>query len=374
MLARSIPVASLAPGDPDLKLFYDTTRQLVSGVDLRRLHDEDTSFDRQWWARAAELGWTALLAPEELGGGSITGSGVADLAVLVTELGKHAAPGPLLPVSTVIAGLSVYGADVGGLVDGSKVATWAFSGDGVPRFTATGFTAVERDGGYVLSGAAERVEAAPQADVFLVPVTTPAGVLQFLVAADAPGVTVTRVRSIDMVRQYGTVVLDGVTVGEPLGDAARTAKAMQRQWQIAVLLRCAEMVGALQQAFDITYTWAFDRYSFGRPLASYQVLKHRYADMFLGLQACESIVDAAVKAVAEGDTDADTLLSAAKAFVGEHGVSALHDCIQLHGGIGVTWEHDLHLYLRRVALNANTFGTPRDHQLALADHVEKVHG
>ena len=360
--------------DPDLKLFCDTTRQLVSGIDLRRLHDADTSFDRQWWSQAAELGWTALLAPEELGGGSITGSGVADLAVLVTELGKHAAPGPLLPVSTVIAGLSIYGADMSELVDGSKVATWAFSGDGVPRFTATGFTAVAHDDGYVLSGVAERVEAAPQADVFLVPVTTPAGVHQFLVAADAPGVTVTRVRSIDMVRQYGTVALDGVIVGEPLGDAAQTAKAMRRQWQVAVLLRCAEMVGALQRAFDITYTWAFDRYSFGRPLASYQVLKHRYADMFLGLQACESIVDAAVTAVADGGADADTLLSAAKAFVGEHGVAALHDCIQLHGGIGVTWEHDLHLYLRRVALNANTFGTPRDHQLALADHVEKERG
>ena len=359
---------------PDLKLFCDTTRQLVSGVELRRLHDADTSFDRQWWLQAAELGWTALLAPEELGGGSITGSGVADLAVLVTELGKQVAPGPLLPVSTVIAGLASYGADVSALVDGSKVATWAFSGDGIPRFTATGFTAVGRGEGYVLSGVAERVEAAPQADVFLVPVTTPAGVHQFLVPAEAPGVTVTRVRSIDIVRQYGTVALDGVVVGEPLGDAAQTVTAMRRQWQIAVLLRCVEMVGALQQAFDITYQWAFDRYSFGRPLASYQVLKHRYADLFLGLQACESIVDAAVAAVASDDPRADTLLSAAKAFVGEHGVSALHDCIQLHGGIGVTWEHDLHLYLRRVALNANTFGTTHDHQLALADHVEKEHG
>lgn len=362
-------------GESDLKLFCDTARQLLSVVDLRALHQADSAFDRQWWARAAEAGWTALLAPEEAGGGSITGSGVADLAALVTELGKHAAPGPLLPVSTVIAGLGVYGApEIGALVDGSQIATWAFSGDGVPGRAATGFTAVECDGGYTLSGSAERVEAAPQAEVFLVPAGTPAGVLQFLVPADAPGVHVTRVRSIDLVRQYGTVDLDGVTVGAALGDSAQTERAIHRQWQTAVLLRTVEMVGALRQAFDITFAWAFDRYSSGRPLASYQVLKHRYADLFLGLQACESIVDAAVAAVAAGSDDADVLLSAAKSFVGEHGVSALHDCIQLHGGIGVTWEHDLHLYLRRVSLNANTFGTPHDHQLALADHVEKEHG
>jgi alkylation response protein AidB-like acyl-CoA dehydrogenase len=364
--------------DPELKLFLDTTRQLLAepGVDVRRLHASGEVLDRTWWKRAAEVGWTALAAPDAFGGGSITGNAVLDLAVLAQELGRHAAPGPLFPVATVLTGLAesdgmeAHGDTIEKIVTGEDVVAWAFSGDGYPLRRDPGVTATATDAGYVLTGIVERVEAAPQADLFLVPAQTPDGeVIQAFVRADAAGLSVRQARSIDLTRRYGTVEFDGAA-GVGVGDSATTAAAIQRQLQVAVLLRCAETVGVLTKAFEITRQWANDRYSFGRPLASYQALKHRYANNFMWLQACEATSAAAAQAVQDRDPGADRLLSVAKAYIGEKSVEILQDCIQLHGGIGVTWEHDLHLYLRRGALNANTFGTVGDHCRWLADTLE----
>jgi alkylation response protein AidB-like acyl-CoA dehydrogenase len=364
--------------DPELKLFVDTTRQLLAepGVDVRQLYAAGVGLDRAWWKRAADIGWTALAAPEAFGGGSISGEAVTDLTVLAEEFGRHAAPGPLLPVSTVLAGLAEsgdtdrHGATIEAIVTGENVVTWAHSGDGYPVRCAPAVTARPVDAGYRLTGTVARVEAAPQADAFLVPATTPDRVIQVLVPSSTAGVTVRQARSIDLVRQYGTVRFDDVEVPDAalVGAPETTANAIERQFQIAVLLRCAETVGVMNKAFEMTRQWAFDRYSFGRPLASYQALKHRYATMSLWLQACAATAGVATQAVQNRDPDANKLLSVAKAYIGEKSVPMLQDCIQLHGGIGVTWEHDLHLYLRRAALNANTFGTPDDHYSWLAGH------
>lgn len=367
--------------DPELKLFLDTTRQLLAepSVDVRRLHASGEVLDRAWWKRAAEVGWTALAAPEAWGGGSITGNAVLDLAILAQELGRHAAPGPLFPVATVLIGLTesgggdAHGDTIERIVAGEEVVAWAFSGDGYPLRREPALTATVTDTGYVVAGVVERVEAAPQGEKFLVPAKTPDGeVIQVLVGRTAAGVSVRPARSIDLTRQYGTISFDNVEVpaAARVGDSATTPGAIQRQLQVAVLLRCAETVGVMTRAFEITRQWADDRYSFGRPLASYQVLKHRYADMFMWLQACEATSAAAAQAVQDRDPDADRLLSVAKAYISEKSVQILQDCIQLHGGIGVTWEHDLHLYLRRGALNANTFGTVDDHCRWLAGTLE----
>jgi alkylation response protein AidB-like acyl-CoA dehydrogenase len=125
----------------------------------------------------------------------------------------------------------------------------------------------------------------------------------------------------------------------------------------------------MQAAFDMTVEWSFDRYSFGRPLASYQALKHRFALMAAWLQASHAISDEAARAVSEGKPEAAQLVSAAKAYIGEYGPELLQDCVQLHGGIGVTFEHDLHLFLRRVTLARALLGTPDEHRRRLADLV-----
>jgi alkylation response protein AidB-like acyl-CoA dehydrogenase len=119
--------------------------------------------------------------------------------------------------------------------------------------------------------------------------------------------------------------------------------------------------------FEFTVQWAFDRYSFGRPLASYQALKHRFADMRLGLEASYATAAAAARAVADGGPAAAELTSVAKAYIGERATDIIQDCVQLHGGIGVTWEHDIHLYLRRVTVDRAVWGTPAEHRRLLAD-------
>jgi alkylation response protein AidB-like acyl-CoA dehydrogenase len=122
----------------------------------------------------------------------------------------------------------------------------------------------------------------------------------------------------------------------------------------------------MDRVFAMTLEYLGDRYSFGRPLSSYQALKHRVADQKLWLEASHGIAVAATRAVAAEADDAGELVSAAKAWIGPHATELVQDCIQLHGGIGVTWEHDLHLYLRRVTVNRATHGTPEDHAERIA--------
>jgi alkylation response protein AidB-like acyl-CoA dehydrogenase len=154
-----------------------------------------------------------------------------------------------------------------------------------------------------------------------------------------------------------------------VGTPGATAAAVERQLLHACVLASAESVGAMQRAFDMTLEWVLDRFSFGRPLASYQEIKHRFADLKTWLEASRAISESAVAGVQHRDAIAGELASAAKAFVGTYGAELLQDSVQLHGGIGLTFEHNLHLYLRRVTLNRALFGTPTDHHRRLADSV-----
>ena len=135
---------------------------------------------------------------------------------------------------------------------------------------------------------------------------------------------------------------------------------------LAATAQSVEATAAAQVAFDLTMEWAFDRYSFGRPLASYQALKHRYADMKSWLEAAHAIADEAAAAVATGTPGAALLASAAKAYIGEAGGELMQDCVQMHGGIGVTFEHDLHLFMRRLVVNRSVDGSAAEHRQRLA--------
>lgn len=367
-----------AVDSPEKILFASTTQAfLQKEVPLsrvRELHAEGISFDRAWWARAAELGWTGLLVPEELGGGSVSGNGVADLAMVAEQLGKTVAPGPLYPVSIVLAALAgcaeheTRAETIESLIAGETVASWAVyePGQGWAPHQPT-LTARATDSGFRIDGVKDRVEAGAQSDLLLVVARSDDGVRQFLVPTDAPGVRVVPQQSIDLVKQYARVEFDDVRVEDSavVGSAAETAALIDRQSQIAQVLQCAEVVGILQTVFDFTVQWALDRHTFGRPLASYQALKHRFADMKMWLEACRATTAAAVAEIAARSPQAGLSASIAKSYVGEMSPELVQDCVQLHGGIGVTWEHDLHLYLRRVALYRSMFGTPEEHNLAV---------
>jgi alkylation response protein AidB-like acyl-CoA dehydrogenase len=170
------------------------------------------------------------------------------------------------------------------------------------------------------------------------------------------------------------VRFDGVRVpaSAVVGTVGGAAGDVDRQLQIALVLQCAEMAGAAYRVFEMTVEYAFDRYSFGRPLASYQALKHRYADLKLWVESCFATADGAARAVQEDAGRGAKLASVAKAYVGERAPEIIQDGVQLHGGIGVTWEHDIHLYLRRVTVDRALYGSPDDHleRVALAVGME----
>ena len=367
-----------AVDSPEKILFTSTTDAfLQKEAPLRRvreLHAAGESFDPDWWQRAAELGWAGLLVPEDLGGGSVSGSGVTDLATVAEQLGKTVAPGPLYPVSVVLGGLvgcaerQDHTAIIESLVSGEQVASWAVSEPGrgwAPLDPSV--TAIQTDSGYRIDGTKDRVEAGGQSAVLLVVARCGDEVRQFLVPTDTPGVRITPQQSVDLVKQYARIEFDGVVVqrSAAVGSAAEAVASINRQSQLAQVLQCSEVVGILQTVFDFTVQWALDRHTFGRPLASYQALKHQFADMKLWLEACRATTAAAVADVAADSPAAGLSASIAKSYVGEMAGQIVHGCVQMHGGIGVTWEHDLHMYLRRVTLYGAMFGTPEEHNLAV---------
>jgi alkylation response protein AidB-like acyl-CoA dehydrogenase len=363
----------------DQRFFQETTRKFLEQeaplTAVRALADDPAGFDRRWWSRGAELGWTSLLVPEADGGGSLGGEGVLDLVIVAEEMGRLVSPGPLVPTNVVAAAVAAGGLPeirsrvLPPIVAGDLVAAWcvagpggAWDGGGVP-------VAATADGdGFVLTGTYAPVEAAAQADELLLTTRTSGGLTQFLVPAGTEGITITPMGSVDLVRRFAAVQLDAVRVPAALviGDVDGAAAAVDRQLALALVLQCAETVGALDRVVEFTLEYLADRSSFGRPLASYQALKHRFADMKMWLETSHGATELAARAVQHDDPDADEIVSAAASYIGDHSTELVQECTQLHGGIGVTWEHDLHLYLRRVTLNRNLYGTPAEHRERIA--------
>lgn len=367
----------------DQEFLRETTAKFLAqhaaAEEIRRLRQHPAGFDREYWTQGADLGWTSLLVREEHGGGAISEAGLADLALIAHEFGAHAAPGPLLTANVAAATLSELGDEahaplLSGLLAGSTVVSWCY-GEPPPddHFGHVGLE-VRADGGeLVLNGVKRPVESAGQSSHLLVTGTTGDGLTQVLVPAGAAGVSIRPLQTVDLTRRFDEVRFDDVrvTADAVIGEVGAADEQVEQQLRLAIVILNAEAVGAMQRAFDMTVEWAFDRYSFGRPLASYQALKHRFADMKSWLEASHAISDAAVAAVAAGAPGAGELVSAAKAFIGDRGVELLQDCVQLHGGIGVTFDHDLHLFLRRVTLSSGLYGTPAEHRRRIATLVEQ---
>ena len=369
--------------EPDQEFLHETTarflRERVPVNRLRELRHDPVGYDDAYWRSGAELGWTSLLVSEEHGGGTVSGRGLVDLGLLAYEFGYQASPGPLLPNNVVATVLSnepgAPHADVlAGLLDGSVQAAWCYT-EPPPHDRLGDVTLdIRVDGGdVVLSGVKRPVEGAARADVLLVTGRTGDGLTQVLVPAGTAGVDVKPMKGVDLTRRFAAVTFDEVRVpaSAVVGEVGGAGDEVTRQLRVALAILNAESVGAMQRAFDLTLEWLVDRYSFGRPLGSYQAIKHRTADMKPWLEASHAVADAAIAAVDEGRADADELLSSAKAFIGEFGSDLLQECVQFHGGIGVTFEHDVHLFLRRHTVDRALFGTPAEHHRRLTDLLEE---
>lgn len=358
---------------PDQEFLAHTTARYldaVAGADtLRGLRDDATGFDPGYWQQGCQIGWTSLLVSEGAGGGSVSGHGLIDLTLLAYEFGRHASPGPLAAANVAAAALDGHPeGPLAAVLSGTELATWAHEETG-PWGQITTTATIEGDQA-VVTGRKRPVESAAQARWLLVSAIYDGDPVVVLVPSTAGGVSVAPMKTLDLTRRFAAVGLDEVRVPA----AAVLARPIGRMLDQALVIQCAESVGAMQRAFDMTVEWAFDRYSFGRPLASYQALKHRFADMKAWLEGSHAILDAAADAVDAGAADASMLAAAAKAFIGEYGTELMQQCVQLHGGIGVTFDHDLHIFLRRVALNRMLFGTPADHRLRLGDDALSPEG
>jgi alkylation response protein AidB-like acyl-CoA dehydrogenase len=358
----------------DQDFFRETTERFLAEQvppdALRSLRDDPAGFDPAYWRRGAELGWTSLLVGAEHGGGTISGAGLVDLSLVAYEFGRHAAPGPLVATNAVAATLSAHGAApevLAHLLSGEVIASWCPPVSGPDGWQPT-LEARRVGSDVVLWGEGRLVESAQQADYFLVTCRGEAGVTQVLAPAATPGVTCAAMQTVDLTRRFGIVTFDDaiLPLDAIVGVVGEATADVDRQFQLSLAMLNAESVGTMQTGFDMTVEWAFDRYSFGRPLASYQALKHRFADMLMWLEASHAISDAACLATETGAESAAELASAAKAYIGQYGTELLQDCVQMHGGIGVTFEHDLHLYLRRFTVDRALAGTPADHRQRIA--------
>ena len=363
----------------DQSLLRDTARKfLESQVPLtavRGLESNLEGFERDWWRDASEFGWTSLLVPEHLGGGSVSEHGLLDLVLIAEEFGRAVGPGPLLPVNVVAAALSrsdnrtMCDEILPGLMSGREIAAWAFYEGGGAWDGQSVKLRAERGGSHFeLTGQKTMVEAGYGADHYFVTALTDEGLMNCILPAGSPGLTVTPMQSLDLVRRFAHLDFDHVLVSDEsvLAGPDEVEESIAWLLRLALVLQCHETNGAISRVFEMTLDYAENRYAFGRTLGSYQALKHRFADMKMWLEGCHGIATHAARAVANGTADSRELTCAAKAYVGERSTDLIEDCVQLHGGIGVTWEHDLHLYLRRATTNRVTYGTPQEHREQIA--------
>jgi alkylation response protein AidB-like acyl-CoA dehydrogenase len=371
----------------DQQFFQETTRKFLEQeaplTTVRALADEPDGFDRAWWARGAELGWASFLVPEDDDGGSLSGEGVVDLAIVAEEMGRLVSPGPLVPTNVVADAVARGGSAelraevLPGIVAGEIVAAWCIAGPAGgwdAHGVAVGAT-LDGDA-LVLDGESTPVEYAAQADELLVTARTEGALTQCVIPASSAGVHIEPIDSVDLVRRFATVYFEGVQVpaNRIVGEVGGAADAVERQLHLAIVLQSAEVVGGLDRVLEFTLEYLGDRGSFGRPLASYQAIKHRIADMKMWIEGCHGVTELAVRAVQDDDPESVEIVSAAASYLGDHATEILQECTQLHGGIGVTWEHDLHLYLRRITLDRNLFGTPAQHRERIADALVTKYG
>jgi alkylation response protein AidB-like acyl-CoA dehydrogenase len=368
----------------DQQLFEDTSRRFLDAEcplpTVRALAGSKAGYEEGFWQRGAELGWTSLLVPEAAGGGSVSGDGVADLAIVAYQFGLHAAPGPLTGSNVVAAAIGRWGVverwhePLAALLSGRAVGAWAVGepllAGGVLSPTVT---AARRPGGYVLDGACTVVEGGLEATHLLVTARDGQGLTNFFVSADTPGLTVMGLHGLDLTRRFAQIGFDGVKAPDEavLGEPRGGARAASWLLDAVNVVQLAEMCGTMTWAFDTTVEWAFNRYSFGRPLASYQELKHRFADMKMWLEASYAIAGEAARALDGPDVAGRAAVGAGKVFVGRYGPELIQDCVQMHGGIGVTFDHDLHLFLRRVTIDSVLFGSAEQHAMRLAAGVAR---
>jgi alkylation response protein AidB-like acyl-CoA dehydrogenase len=351
---------------------------------FRAMSENEVGYSPALWKKMADLGWLGLTLPEQYGGAAMN---FRDFAILVEEMGRGLLPAPFL--TTAVWGgmlINAYGTEeqkkewLPKIANGDAIFTTAFleeEGDLWPggiNVRATG-----GDGEYRITGTKFFVTDAKAANYFLVAARTAKtdnpedGITLFIVDGSEWGIYIKKLETMDLLRKQSQVdftrvvtpsknIIGGVNKGWPI------IKDLSVK-MIAAL--CAEMLGGMEWVMDTTVEYAKTRIAFGVPIGSFQIIKHKCADMKVALDYSRALMEWAVESIRDGEPDADLSASMAKAYCGDNYRFMTNHSIQIHGGIGFTWDHDLHFYFKRARSADTWFGDAAYHRELLARHYDR---
>jgi len=347
---------------------------------VRRLMDSADAYDAALWKKIADLGWTALGIPESYGGVG----GFLDLIVVFEEAGRALLPGPFFAtMGLAVPALLEAGSEaqkkevLSAIAAGSARATLAFT-EPSGRWDANGISLSAKPvgGGWTLNGVKLFVADADHADYIVVAARTRGegedGVSLFLVKGRPRGMTVTQLKTLDMTRRWSEIRFDGVELGPEalMGQPNKAWAPLKRalEWGTAAL--CAEMMGGAQRVLEMSTEYAKTRQQFGKPIGIYQAVSHKLADMLVQTESGRSATYYAAWTVEADAPDRSVAASMAKAYVSDAYRKVAGDGIQVHGGIGFTWEHDMHLYFKRAKASEVTLGDATYHRELVAQSLD----
>ncbi len=347
---------------------------------VRKLMESPDAYDPGLWKKIADLGWTALGIPEQYGG---VGS-FLDLVVVLEEAGRALLPGPFFStMGLAVPALLEAGTEaqkkeaLSAIAQGSARATLAFT-EPTGRWDAAAvtLTAKPSGGGWQLDGVKLFVPDAEAADYTVVAARTRGegedGISLFLIKGRPAGMTVTSLKTLDMTRRWSEVRFDGVKLdgASLMGQAHNAWPHLKRalDWGTAAL--CAEMIGGAQKVLETSTEYAKTRHQFGKPIGIYQAVSHKLADMLVLSESGRSATYYAAWAVDADAPDRSLASSMAKAYVSDAYRKIAGDGIQVHGGIGFTWEHDMHLYFKRAKSSEVTLGDATYHRELVAQSLD----
>ena len=345
----------------------------VKPAHVRALWDDPRGESDTLWKEMAQLGWLGLALPEDAGGSAL---GLVETAILQEELGRAACPSPYLP--TVLAAMAIdrFGTAaqksrwLPAVAGGGARATVALMERELDWDARSIQTRADESGGkVVLTGVKQFVPWAHVADVILVPAAAGAAPAVFAVEPSAPGVSVTPLTSMDPGLRLSTVTLDGATV--PAEARLPSSGALEFLLQRGAVGAAAEMLGAARRCLDMAVDYAKVREQFGQPIGSFQAIRHKCADMLLDVENSFSAVYYAAWALANDAEDGPLAASVAKAYVSDASRKVCGDAIQVHGGIGFTWEYDLHLYFKRAKALEPLYGDADHHRELIVRRVAR---
>ncbi len=343
---------------------------------VRAMQEDTRGYGEVLWGDMAKLGWLGLPFPEQYGG---AGLGLVELALLHEEMGRVAYPGPFL-ATVVLGGLPLLLAGsaaqkekwLPAIASGRARLTAALQEDSLdwdPASTAT--TAAPAGAGWTISGVKRFVPWAQAADAVLVPARTLEGVSLFLMDPKAAGVTLRPTTGMDLTTRWSEITLDRVTVGADalVGPAGGAGALLDSTLRRAAVCASAEMLGAARRSLDMAVGYAKVREQFGQLIGTFQAIRHKCAEMLMEVENSHSAVYYAAWALEAGAEDAAVAASICKSYVSDSARRVCGDAIQVHGGIGFTWEYDLHLYFKRAKSLEVQFGDAEYHRELIARHV-----